>query len=469
MKYIRGRFSWLLRPALIVFDLSVIIFFAPYFIDIKTFELPYWSIGFIKSKATVFVIYSSMLWLISAYSIKFYNVYRYTTTLNIFSLLFKQFFLFFLIVFAFIGFYRSIEIEKSTIIKYLLYSMSVIAIIKYLTFFGLRTYRIFLNGNQRRVLIVGKTKSAMELKDFFKEKEKYGYNLLGVYGNDGSTGLTGNIKDAIDFISNSDTLDEIYCAMDELLEEEINTFVKYSELNQFNIKFIPKTANFLNKRLKADFYNYQPVLSIEQVSLNKPFNRVLKRIFDVVFSLVVIVFILSWVSVILFILIKLESKGPLFYKHKRNGINYKEFDCYKFRSLKISSSEAETYVKQKDDRVTKIGRFLRKTSIDELPQFINVLKGEMSVVGPRPHMLAYTQAYSKKIDTYNFIFRHNVKPGITGLAQVKGFRGEIKSDEDIVNRVKYDIFYIENWSILLDLDIIGRTIVSILKGDENAY
>ena len=168
-------------------------------------------------------------------------------------------------------------------------------------------------------------------------------------------------------------------------------------------------------------------------------------------------------------MIKLESKGPLFYKHKRNGINYKEFDCYKFRSLFINSTEEEDYVKKNDKRVTKIGRFLRRTSLDELPQFINVLLGEMSVVGPRPHMISYTDAYSKKIDTYNFIFRHNVKPGITGLAQTNGYRGEIKSDEDIINRVKFDIFYIENWSILLDLKTIGETIILLFKGDKKAY
>ena len=178
---------------------------------------------------------------------------------------------------------------------------------------------------------------------------------------------------------------------------------------------------------------------------------------------------LSWLSIILFIIIKIESKGPLFFKHKRNGINYKEFNCYKYRTLRANSTDSVDYVKEKDNRVTKIGKFLRHTSLDELPQFFNVLKGEMSVVGPRPHMLAYTQAYSRKIDTYNFIFRHNVKPGITGLAQVKGFRGEVKKDEDIINRIKYDIFYIENLSILLDLDIIAQTIVSILRGDEKAY
>ncbi|WP_299115563.1 exopolysaccharide biosynthesis polyprenyl glycosylphosphotransferase [uncultured Winogradskyella sp.] len=469
MSYIRGRYSWLLRPALIFFDVAIIVSLASYFIDFKTFGLPYWSIGFLKSKATVFVIYTSILWLISTYSIKFYNVYRYTTALNILGLLIKQFLIFFVIVFAFIGFYRGIEINKITILKYLVTSISLIGLIKFLMFFSLKRYRQYLNGNHRRVLIIGNTKGAQELKAFFKDKKEYGYNLLGIYSGNLTDGVSGNIEDAITFISDNESIDEIYCAMDELSEKEINTFVKYAELNQFNIKFIPKTTNFFSKRLKTDFYNYLPVLSIQEVALNKPFNRVLKRIFDVVFAVLVIVFILSWLSLILYILIKLESKGPLFYKHKRNGINYKEFNCYKYRSLHINSTNAEDYVKEKDNRVTKIGRFLRKTSLDELPQFINVLKGEMSVVGPRPHMLSYTDAYSKKIDPYNFIFRHNVKPGITGLAQVKGFRGEIKSDEDIINRVKYDIFYIENWSILLDLDIIGRTIISVIKGDEKAY
>ncbi|SHG80225.1 exopolysaccharide biosynthesis polyprenyl glycosylphosphotransferase [Winogradskyella jejuensis] len=469
MSYIRGRFSWLLRPALICFDIAVIIFFASYFIDFKTFGLPYWSIGFLKSKATVFVFYVSLLWLISAFNIKFYNVYRYTTSLNILSLLAKQFFIFSIIVFAFIGLYRSIEINKITILKYLIFSISAIGIAKFLMFYGLRTYRRYLNGNHRQVLIIGDTAAAKELQNFFKNKEKYGYDLLGVYSDIKSPDISGSVKDALNFVSKNESIDEIYCAMDELTETQINTFVKYAELNKFNIKFIPKTSNFLNKRLKTDFYNYLPVMSIQEVALNSPFNRVLKRAFDVIFSLLVIVFVLSWMSVILFILVKLESKGPLFYKHKRNGINYKEFDCYKFRSLRVNSSEKEDYVKKQDNRVTKVGKFLRRTSLDELPQFINVLKGEMSVVGPRPHMLAYTEAYSKKIDTYNFIFRHNVKPGITGLAQVKGFRGEIKSDEDIINRVKYDIFYIENWSVLLDLDIIGKTILSIIKGDEKAY
>lgn len=198
-------------------------------------------------------------------------------------------------------------------------------------------------------------------------------------------------------------------------------------------------------------------------------KRFVKRLFDVSFSLLIIGLLLSWLTPLLFILIKIESKGPLFYKHKRNGLNFKEFECYKFRSLTVTKEIKGTYVKKSDSRVTTIGKFLRRTSLDELPQFFNVFFGEMSVVGPRPHMLTYTDDYSKKIDKEKFVLRHQVKPGITGLAQVSGFRGEIEEDKDIINRVKYDIFYIENWSLLLDLKIITQTFLNAIKGEEKAY
>lgn len=280
---------------------------------------------------------------------------------------------------------------------------------------------------------------------------------------------SGSIEDCYNYLENNLNIDEIYCAIDDLSEEEITKFIQYSEKNKCNIKFIPNTDKILTKRLKTDYYSYLPVLSLQEVSLNNGINKFIKRGFDVVFSLFVVVFIMSWISIILFVLIKLDSKGPLFYRHKRHGINYKEFYCYKYRSLKTTKEEKGTYVKEGDVRVTKIGKFLRRTSLDELPQFINVLKGEMSVVGPRPHMLSYTEAYSKVVDKYNFIFRHNVKPGITGLAQISGFRGEVEFDTDIINRIKYDVFYIENWSLLLDIKIIIQTLVNIVKGEKKAY
>ncbi|MDO1502208.1 exopolysaccharide biosynthesis polyprenyl glycosylphosphotransferase [Winogradskyella maritima] len=469
MSYIRGRYSWLIRPSLILFDTATILVLAFYFFDFDREPIEAWFSYLAKNKSYFFVIYAIILWLISAYSIKFYDVYRYTSALDIATLLFKQMALYFVGTFAFVGFFRSITVGAFTILQYIGYAFLFISIIKFASYFALRQYRRHLNGNKRFVLIIGNNDVAKELQDFFKRKRDYGYELKGVYSNLDSLKVDGNIQDGIKHLKEDQGIDEVYCAMDELSEKQVNTFVKYADINHCNIKFIPASKNLLSKHLKTDFYNYLPVLSIQEVTLKKPFNVVVKRGFDIIFSLFVIIFILSWLSIILFILIKLESKGPLYYKHKRNGINYKEFECYKFRSLKLGSENGTEYVKKKDHRVTKIGAFLRRTSLDELPQFYNVLFGDMSVVGPRPHMLSFTDDYSKKIDKYNFVIRHNVKPGITGLAQTKGFRGEVKKDEDIINRVKFDIYYIENWSLLLDIKIIIDTIVLIIKGDKKAY
>ena len=201
--------------------------------------------------------------------------------------------------------------------------------------------------------------------------------------------------------------------------------------------------------------------------LSNDYNSFIKRIFDIIFSFLVIFLILSWITPLIALLIKIESKGPIFFKQARNGIKYKEFTCLKFRSM-FENKNADTQQATKNDvRVTRVGRFLRKTSIDELPQFFNVLMGDMSVVGPRPHMINENEKYAKSIK--KFMVRHFVKPGITGMAQVKGYRGEIETETDIKNRVKYDIYYLENWTLLLDLNIIFLTSINFLTGQKKAY
>lgn len=469
MEYKRGRYSWLLRPFLIVFDLSVINILALQFFNFNSENLYFFSSQTLNNKHLLYIFYSIVFWLLTAFFLKFYKVYRYSTLLNIFSLLVKQFCFYTIIFFAFIGIFRSINIQAFETFSYLISCFVLIGFFKIASFYALKKYRTYFNGNIRKVIIIGNNANAIELKTLFESNKELGYNLLGVFSDNNSSSLSGKLMDSFNLLKKNKNIDEIFCSIDELTENQVNKYVKYANLNHSNIKFISNVKNIYSKRLKTDFYNYLPVFSIQDVALNNDVNKVIKRAFDILFSLFIIVFILSWVTIILFILIKLESKGPLFYKHKRNGINYKEFNCYKFRSLKTTKSVKGTYVKQDDERMTKTGKFLRKTSLDELPQFFNVLKGDMSVVGPRPHMLSYTEDYSKKIDKYNFIFRHNVKPGVTGLAQIKGYRGEIKSDEDIINRIKFDIFYIENWSLLLDIKIILQTIRIAIKGDEKAY
>jgi putative colanic acid biosynthesis UDP-glucose lipid carrier transferase len=209
-----------------------------------------------------------------------------------------------------------------------------------------------------------------------------------------------------------------------------------------------------------------PVLSLKKTILHDPTTKVFKRLFDIGFSLFVIIFVLSWLVPVLALLIFIESGFPIFFRQGRPGLDEKEFFCYKFRSMQINKT-TEKEASKNDPRVTKMGRFMRKTSLDEMPQFLNVLLGDMSVVGPRPHLWSQNKAYGNRVKKY--MMRHYVKPGITGLAQVKGFRGEIETDEDMINRIKYDVFYIENWSLLLDLKIIVLTVVNIFKGEDKAY
>ena len=209
------------------------------------------------------------------------------------------------------------------------------------------------------------------------------------------------------------------------------------------------------------------VLNVNKLPFDFVENFYVKRLFDILFSIFVCVFILSWLMPILWVLVKLESKGPLVFKQGREGINGKEFICYKFRSMRANNLPGREHVTINDKRVTRIGSFLRKTSMDELPQFLNVLFGDMSVVGPRPHLESLSLEYQKDVDDY--LKRHIVKPGITGLAQVSGYRGEIQRKSDIKNRIRLDIFYIENWSFLLDIKIIIKTILNVFTGEEKAY
>ncbi|REG89311.1 exopolysaccharide biosynthesis polyprenyl glycosylphosphotransferase [Winogradskyella sediminis] len=470
MEFIRGRYSWILRPFLIVYDLFIINCLAFYLLNFNSQELYFFSYEFFNNKNILYLFYSIVFWLLSTHFINFYKVYRYTSLLNILSLILKQFFVYSILVYAFEGFFRSINIEVSVTLNYLIYTFLAISFVKLLSYYILKSIRVYLKGNLRNIIVIGDGESVNALKKIFREKKELGYNIKAVFSNTQDENNSGDIEDSFTYLAkNNDNIDEIYCSIADLSEKELNEYVRYANINHCNIKFIPNTKKLINKRYKTDYYNYIPVLSIQEVALNNEVNKFIKRVFDIVFALLIIIFILPVISIILFVLIKLESKGPLFYKHKRTGINYKAFYCYKYRSLTTTQESKGTYVRQNDTRVTTIGKFIRRTSIDELPQFVNVLKGEMSVVGPRPHMLTYTDDYSKKINKYNFIYRHNVKPGITGLAQIKGYRGEIKRDEDIINRVKYDNFYIENWSLLLDLKIIGQTIINVLKGDEKAY
>ena len=249
--------------------------------------------------------------------------------------------------------------------------------------------------------------------------------------------------------------------------EKIKDLVDFCDKNMMRFKVVPDFRGFLFKRVNIDFFDDVPVVTLRAEPLTDITNRFFKRVFDILFSSLVIVFVLSWLYPIIAILIKFSSKGPVLFKQARSGVANREFMCYKFRSM-TQSVDADTKQASKGDaRITKIGAFLRKSSLDEFPQFINVFMGDMSIVGPRPHMLAHTEEYSALINKY--MVRQLVKPGITGAAQVNGYRGETKELKDMEGRVRLDVWYIENWSLSVDINIIFHTVWNVFKGDENAF
>lgn len=277
--------------------------------------------------------------------------------------------------------------------------------------------------------------------------------------------IIGKLKDCLGFVQ-ANGVTEVYSTLSPELNPYLYELAHKAEEQLVHFKFVLDYKLFVNRTFHIDFVNNMPVLSLRSEPLEDNGNRIQKRGLDVFVSLLVTVFILSWLAPILAILIKLESKGPVFFTQLRSGKNNEPFWCIKFRSLRENKSES-VQVTKNDLRVTRLGRFMRKTNIDELPQFLNVLIGNMSVVGPRPHMLKHTEEFNIMYDKY--MIRHFVKPGVTGLAQIKGFRGEIKDKELLRKRIEHDIYYLENWSLTQDIKIIFSTVLVSFKGDKNAY
>ena len=411
------------------------------------------------------IIYSLLIsfgWLFIAFYLGFYEVYRYTKAISILNTTLKQTIFFTLFCLAIELFYS--EYYEKRVVLFVVIAIFIILSIKLFIYYFLRKYRILFNRNFRTVVLLGSNKYINPLKEFFTDNPDYGYKLVKIFTLEDHK--REEIESCLSFVFENKT-DEIYCATADLIEKQINGIIKFADNNLITLKFIPDEKQILAANDKFEYYGYIPVISSRNILQDERANKIIKRAFDLFFSTIIIIGVLSWLIPLIALIIKLESKGPVFFIQKRNGLNYKEFDCYKFRSLEFSGQINSDLALKNNIKTTKVGRFIRKTSIDELPQFFNVLWGDMSVVGPRPHPVSHNDKYALMAD--KFMARHFVKPGITGLAQIKGFRGEVETQHDIISRVKYDIFYMENWSILLDLEIIFKTIYNTLKGDEKAF
>jgi len=446
------RYSGLISPLSYFIDIAIIIVVTQQFLAIylyKEFEFKHF-----------FTL--TVLWIIVSVFNRFYYIYRYTNFLKIINLLFNQIVLFALSLFCFAGIFPELELEPNTIIKLLMPIAILIVFVKILTYYSIKTFRSYFGGNYRKTIIIGSSMESQNLELFFNKNKQAGYLHKKTF----SDVSKKSILDSINFVKEQE-IDEIYCSTENINDQEVKALIKFCDNNLKTIKFIPNSTKLNSKKLIYETYDSLPILSLRRVPLQDSVNLFFKRLIDIIISLAVIVFVLSWLTPIIALFIKKESDGPVFFKQTRNGINYEEFSCLKFRSMIVNENAHKLQATKGDTRVTKIGAFLRKTSLDEMPQFINVLLGDMSVVGPRPHMIKENDKYYKTVDKY--MLRHVIKPGITGLAQVSGYRGEVEKESDIVNRIKFDIYYLENWSILLDVKIILRTILNSIKGEDKAY
>jgi putative colanic acid biosynthesis UDP-glucose lipid carrier transferase len=278
--------------------------------------------------------------------------------------------------------------------------------------------------------------------------------------------ILSNVGGAMD-VCMQHGVNEIYSTIAPEHNQSIYKLIKTADENCIRFKIVPDLGIFMNQKMHIDFLKEIPVMMLRKEPLEDFDNRFKKRMFDLVISSCVLFFVLSWLIPLIAILIKLESKGPVFFRQMRTGKDKKIFMCLKFRSMCVNKSANLQQATLNDERITRVGRFLRKTSLDEFPQFLNVLSGQMSIVGPRPHMLKHTDEYARMIGSY--MVRQFLKPGITGWAQVNGYRGETKTLLQMQKRVEYDLWYMENWSNYLDLKIVFLTAYNMIRGDKHAF
>jgi Undecaprenyl-phosphate glucose phosphotransferase len=406
----------------------------------------------------------NIAWIISGYLINLYSLDLLPSLENVFKKLLNALALYLIIIFAYLG-VRDYPYDKLFVFQsYCATSLGI-------GFFYISMHWLLIHNNQffktqRRVIIVGYGELATELEQFFLRDPHSPFLFLRHFSADGYENQPHALAQQVIQYARTHQVSEIYCILPYLEPGGVQHIIDMAEDDFIEVRLIPDYRGFPYKGVEVQFYEHIPILDLRPIPLDDSFNRFLKRCFDIVFT-VVILLIFWWLIPLIAIFIKMNSKGPVFYRQRRSGKNNRVFTCYKFRTMYQHSEPEHKQAVAGDPRITSVGRFLRKSSLDELPQFLNVMRGEMSIVGPRPHPVKLNEQYRGHIS--KFMLRHSVKPGITGLAQVKGFRGETQTIFRMKNRVKLDRFYVENWSLLFDIKILLLTIASIVRGDENAY
>ena len=465
----KNRYAYLIRLILDLFTI-VIAYYVSFLISTYFFNYKH-SINILQP-----LLYTSLIiWYISSKVFYLYN----DITLISFSQevvgLIKVIIFYLLLIVFFLFIFNIQEIFRGFILLFTTITFGLVVFEKYI-------YRIVYaksrqnKENIKNTLIVGNKNISHFLNGTSLSNNNINLNIIGVLNDDdnGKNGyhVLGPIS-SLEEIIQTKQIDQVLVCLSIEDEEKIAYIVSLCERLNIIVSILTSPTNQfgLGSKRVTNYANI-PVLFFKNYPLDDIENKVFKRVFDIVFSIFVILFIFTWLFPIVSIIIKLTSKGPIFFNQYRWGINNKKIKCFKFRTMYIGNNEiAEdgSYMPatKNDSRITLIGHFLRKTSIDEMPQFFNVLFGSMSVVGPRPHPIPLNMQSKDHVN--NYLLRHLVKPGITGWAQVNGSRGEVKEIAEMQNRVNFDIWYIENWTFWLDIQIIFQTIINLIKGDEKAF
>lgn len=426
--------------------------------------------GVPESQETTFFLIFSLIWVISGFLNEIYRINKFTSSKsivwNLTGALLAHFCLLMLLLFS------TNLYHVSGAFLPVLYGLTFLLLVASRIAYKVTwKYFEFSGFDQRKIVIVGATHSGRALYDFFASHDFARYNFKGFFDSHPdplivhSALIKGGTEDLKSFCMR-ESIDEIYYALPPGNDELLADISKFADDNCIYFRMTPDFGDVVSEKYNILMLDSIPVLTPRREPLGVAVNIFLKRLFDIGFSLLVMLTVFPIVFPIIALAIKLDSRGPILFKQPRQGKKNKMFLCYKFRSMYVGASDKQAT--KGDPRITRVGAFLRKTNLDEFPQFINVLLGNMSVVGPRPHPLNnQMMEYGDMIKKYKV--RHFATPGITGYAQVNGFRGETKEVSMMEKRVEYDVRYLENWSLGLDVKIIFLTVWNMVRGEKNAF
>ena len=402
-----------------------------------------------------------LFWITLNFSSKSYNIGRGVSYSNTIKNALKSVFILFSVVAIgnlFVDYYTfSIS---SILFSIVIFTISIL-IFRILTHFILDRYRSY-GGNIKKIAIIGFDKMGISFYKTIQSNPHLGLRSDGIYFFK-SKKLNDKVpeKGSINkFYKYAYEYDEVFISSKIPISTQ-KEVIDFCDKHLISVKLLPELVNYEFKNFFIKKLYNIPVIEVNQLPLDYWYNQIFKRFFDIIFSFFVLVFFVSWMYLIFGLIIKYQSKGPVLFVQKRHGLGGRVFNCFKFRTMILNSEEDTKFADNNDSRLTKFGKLLRISALDEMPQFINVLFGDMSVVGPRPHPIKLNEKFQKKID--KFSKRHQFKPGITGLAQIRGYRGKIYGFYDMSSRVKLDRYYFKNWSISFDIKIFFSTVLGILK------